>query len=114
MRQAPRESMGFVVVSMVGRMSELAPPLELEDILAANRRLVTRPGKTHYDDYALSVNVQMLDDGLQARYREIYGYDWEEIPPVVDGDEPDPRLAAGSVEMSVTAITVVGRPGGRR
>jgi hypothetical protein len=66
-----------------------ATDLSTLDAMRATRLSESFPGRTLYDEMAMQLNAWMCDDEHAAKYREIYGYDWSPIPPVVEAsDEP--------------------------
>lgn len=67
-----------------------------------------------YSTMANGLNLTMIDDAARARYREIWGEDWQEVPPMA-GEEFDDVTASGLLEQdSSTRITIPSSPRARR
>lgn len=71
-------------------------------------------GADVYSGLALALNIAMLcDDTARARYHEIYGQAWDDLPALVEGvvvARRSPRIAVGTAP----GVTVIGTARGRR
>lgn len=67
-----------------------------------------------YESAVAVINAMMLDDAARARYREIWGEEWTELPPMA-GEEFDGLPARVLLERDSTAgSTIPSSPRARR
>ena len=109
------------VMDVVGRIRECAAlvgidlgvdPDEIRLQVALFNSHVER--RAVYSTMATGLNAMMLDDAARAQYREIWGEDWTEIPPMA-GQEFDGLPSPALLERdSPIGATIPSSPRARR